>query len=47
MLLFKVDYVDNVCKIHQRVQQCHFNLSGVKLGGDLGEIVALGDEISP
>ena len=26
MLLFKVDYVDNVCKIHQRAQQCHFNL---------------------
>ena len=26
MLLFKVDYVDFVCSIHQRVEQGHFNL---------------------
>ena len=26
MLLFKVDYVDYVCNINQRVGQGHFNL---------------------
>ena len=26
MLLFKVDYVDYVCNINQRVKQGHFNL---------------------
>ena len=26
MLLFKVDYVDYFCNIHQRIEQGHFNL---------------------
>ena len=26
MLLFKVDYEDSVCNIHQMVEQGHFNL---------------------